>query len=140
MEKIRNLMINMWKMKNIDWMGYELTEDDFFSYHHLIIPKSNGGVRDIWNGAILNRKSSHDYLHVIEKIDYDMFFFLTSELININFQKHMPTEKQLKHIDILLKQFEKEHCGEKYESGEEIIKEQYTIRKTYAPYTSFEHK
>lgn len=51
MKTITKFMINEWKMKQMDWMGYSLERKERFSYHHLIIPKRDNGPESVENGA-----------------------------------------------------------------------------------------
>lgn len=125
---VRKIMINEWKMTNIDWMGYELQKGDIFNYHH-IVKKEHGGLLTIDNGAILcGGISSHQYLHVIECKDYDIYIYLNNLLKNINNQREMPNRQQLLAIDSLLRQFEREHCSDRTSKGKLLIKEPYTRR------------
>ncbi len=126
---IRQLMINEWKMVDTDWMGYKLQRGEIFTYHHLIVPKRFGGQETIDNGAILCGKTAHPYLHVIEAKDYDMFQYITNLLININNQREMPSRQQLLAIDAILRQFEREHCGETTRKGKQLIKTEYVERR-----------
>lgn len=129
MKEVTKLMINEFAIKErgIDFMGYELQEKDIYTFHHLIIPKRAGGPYERWNGAILCGKSSHPYLHSIEDTDLDMFCYLTSEMIDINFKGYLDLNN-LRRIHDLLKQFEKEHCGDYNRHGKPLIKEIYTRR------------
>ena len=56
------------------FMGYTFERTDQLSAHHLIIPARFGGKLTHDNTAILRQNTSHDYLHIIENYDYDMFF------------------------------------------------------------------
>ena len=58
-----------------DFMGYYFDSKEELSFHHLVIAKSKceeygilGGYYE-WNGAILVRLTSHNYLHLIERVD-----------------------------------------------------------------------
>lgn len=108
-------------------MGYSLQKGDIYTFHHLIIPNRHGGAYARWNGAILCGKTAHPYLHVIENKDYDMFCYLTSEMIDINTQGYISTFN-IRNIDALLCQFEREHSGDRTRKGKLLIKEEYTRR------------
>ena len=127
MKEITKIMINMWKMENVDWLGYELQKGDYFSYHH-IKKREFGGKEIINNGAILCSNSSHQYIHLIENKDYEMYLYLTNILMNINNQREMPNKYQLLAIDNILKQFEKEHENDRSKKGKILIKEEYKRR------------
>lgn len=115
-------------MSNIDWMGYELKKGNIFNYHH-IIKKEHGGLLTINNGAILcGGTSSHQYLHIIEYKDFELYVYLNNILQNINSQREMPSRQQLLAIDSILRQFEREHSGDRTSKGKVLIKEEYTRR------------
>ena len=133
---VTNLMINEFKLLELgtDFMGYTLQKGDFYSFHHLIVPRRNcaklhiphdGYIRS--NGAILFGNSSHPYLHVIEKYDYDRFLALSSEMIDENIKGRIDMENLLAIHDIL-QGFEREYCGSYTKKGKPIIKEEYTRR------------
>ena len=126
MKSITNLMIDLYNLKKIDFMGYQFSKRNA-SYHHLIIPRRNGGKETIQNGAILNGQTSHPYLHIVEAKDYDMFLAITSEMIDENIKGHIDKEN-LRYIDDILCQFEREHSGDTTKKGKLLIKEEYTRR------------
>ena len=127
MDETLKTLIKIYKMKDIDWMGYKL--QDRFSYHH-IIKKSNGGRKVLSNGAVLFQ-SSHNYLHTIESYDYDKYLFINQILKDINNQRYMPTKEQLKEIDYVLREFEDEY--EDYLSSRDklLIKKEYRERVSW---------
>lgn len=59
-------MIQIFKPNGIDWMGYRMTEDNPYTFHH-IVEKRDGGSLTIDNGAILTEKA-HKKLNF-----YDLF-------------------------------------------------------------------
>jgi len=124
---IKNLMIYIWKMDDIDWLGYKLEKKDKFTFHH-IIKKCNGGKLEINNGAILTN-ISHPYLHIIESRDFDMYLYLNNILRAINDQRQMPDKLQLLAIKGVLEQFEREHCSDRTSKGKTLIKEEYLKRR-----------
>lgn len=130
MKYVTHLMVNEFKMKQLkfDFMGYDFKKVDDLSYHHLIIPKRNGGLITRENGAILKRDTSHDYLHIIERFDYDMFLAITSEMIDENIKGYLDVENLKKIKDILLC-FEREYSGKTTKKGKEIIKPQYVYTR-----------
>lgn len=85
MKEITKIMINDFKIMKLgyDFLGYKVTRKQDLSYHHLIIPRrtcKDAGIGEgylYWNGAILRQNTSHDYLHIVEKIDPDIFYELT---------------------------------------------------------------
>lgn len=129
MKYITSLMINEYGMKELghDFMGYSLQKGDIYTFHHLIVPRRNGGAITVQNGAILCGKSSHPYLHTIENYDYDMFLAITSEMIDENIKGFLD-KKNLIYIHDILESFEREYSGKRSKKGKEIIKPEYTKR------------
>lgn len=128
MKEVTKLMINEFKIKELgyDFMGYHLNKSDMLTYHHLIIPRRNGGRITRANGAIIQRVP-HDFLHIIENRDMDIFCYITSELIDQNIKGYLDMEN-IRHIHEALCQFEREHSGDRTKKGKLLIKEEYTRR------------
>ena len=80
-----------------------------------------------WNGAILNQSTSHEYLHLIEAKDYDMFLAIASEMIDENIKGYLDRDNLLKIRDIL-EQFERKHCSDRGKRGNLLIKDSYLKR------------
>lgn len=129
MAKITEIMIREFKILELgyDFMGYSLNKGDIYTYHHLMIPNREGGQASFENGAILCGASSHPYLHAIEEVDYGIFYELRKEMIEMH-KKCCIDIENLKKINALLCQFERENCSAKLKNGRPLIKEQYTIR------------
>lgn len=123
---ITRVMFNIYDITDRDFMGYSVDKNNA-SFHHLIIPRRNGGPKTVKNGAILNNQSSHPYIHLIELKDYDIFFRITREMIKENRLGKLDKDL-IKKIHDLLNVFEREHSGDHNISGEPIIKEEYTKR------------
>lgn len=87
MKCLTNEMIHDFRIMKLgyDFLGYEVKRKNELSYHHLIIPKRECKEQGLgqglyyWNGAILVQKTSHDYLHNIERADPEIFYLITSE-------------------------------------------------------------
>ena len=135
MRAITKHMIKHYKIMKlkIDFMGYEVSKINTLSFHHLIVPHRNCKTFGLgegyvwWNGAILNQSTSHDYLHLIEVKDYDMFLAITSEMIDENVKGYLDKENLLRIRDIL-EQFEREHCSDRGKKGNLLIKDSYLRR------------
>ena len=123
MSDILRVMIKIWDMNTMDWLGYDNLER--YSFHHLK-KKCDGGKRIISNGGVLHQ-SSHSYLHTIEYYDYDKYLYLNMILRHINEQKYMPTIEQLKQIKYVLKEFQNEYEGKNSSREKPIIKKEYRI-------------
>ncbi len=135
MNEVKIQLIRDFRLRKLgyDFMGYDFNNVNDLSFHHLIVPRRNCGLLNLgkgyfyWNGAILRRDTSHEYLHLIESIDYDRFLYLTSELIEIKIQKIILMEN-LRRINDCLETFEREHGSDKNKRGY-LIKEEYTRRR-----------
>jgi hypothetical protein len=123
MKYITKLMIEEYNLKNIDFMGYRFNRSNA-SYHHLIIPRRMGGPESIENGAVLNGKTSHPYLHIVEGIDLNMFVSITQEIIDEKALGRLDKEC-LERIDDILSRFEKEHSGKRTSKGKVLIKPEF---------------
>ena len=129
------MMIKRYALKSLkyDFMAYPFNHEKELSFHHLIIPKrlsEKRGIGDgyvMWNGAILVQNTSHNYLHIIEQYDRDMFLAITKEMIDENKKGYLDIAN-LKRIDDILSQFEKEYWNVRTRKGSYIIKEEYTKR------------
>lgn len=126
MKEITITMINLFKIEEVDFMGYSINKSTL-SYHHLIVPRRLGGPETIDNGAILNRLTSHPYLHIIENRDPEIFFLVTSEMVDENIKRKIDLEN-LRKINDLLNTFESEFCSSLTRKGKPLIKEEYTKR------------
>ena len=135
MKEITKLMINEYRIMKLkmDFMGYSVQKKESLSFHHLIVPhreckqKGLGEGYFKWNGAILRQETSHDYLHIIENIDPEIFYLITSEMIDENLKGKLDKENLLRIYD-LLEYFEREHIDDRNKKGKRIIKPEYTKR------------
>lgn len=116
-----------------DFMAYPVFNNSNLSFHHTIVSHRKCKQDNLgsgywkWNGSILVQDTSHDYLHVIERIDEDMFYAITSELVDMNMKGKLDVEN-LRYIHDILTCFEREHCGDRTRKGKSLIKEKYTRR------------
>lgn len=136
MRDITNLMIYKYNLDKFgfDFMGYEFQKENELSFHHLIVPRRLCAYKKIeddgyveWNGAILVQDTAHNYLHIIEQYDRELFDGITNEIIDEKNNGSIRMEN-LKRIDILLNYFEKEYEGITNKHGEQLIKEKYKQR------------
>ena len=133
MKAITSDMIRLYKLKQLgyDFMAYRYSKKQA-SYHHMIVPKRNGGAETIQNGAVLMRDTAHDFIHRIEMVDNDVFNDITSEMIDENIKGFLDP-KNLVRINEILDYFIKEHCGDRTSKGHPLIKEEY-VRKRVRKY------
>ena len=130
MKEITKIMVNDFKIMKLgyDFLGYKVNRKQDLSYHHLIIPRRHckgAGLGEgylYWNGAILRQNTSHNYLHIIENIDPEIFYLITSEMIDENIDN-------LKRIKDLLIYFEKEHDHDITKSGKLLIKREFVTSR-----------
>lgn len=130
-------MVEEFRIKKLkyDMMGYSQQSGDLITFHHLIIPHRHCKEQGLgegylrWNGAILYT-TPHEYLHLIEAKDYELFMTITSELIDENVKGFIDAEN-LRYIDDCLNYFEKEHCSDRGKKGKLLIKEQYLHRNKF---------
>jgi len=136
MRDITKLMILKYNLLELkyDFMGYEFNKEKELSFHHLVVPKRICKVQNIseegyleWNGSILTQKTAHNYLHILERYDKDMFNAITLQMIDENMKGYLDT-KNIKYIDDVLQCFEREYSGARTKNGNFLIKEEYTKR------------
>lgn len=131
MKPITKEMIKKYGIKDFDFMGYDIKRKEVLSFHHLIVARrycKQQGLGEgylMWNGAILVQDTSHEYLHTIEQIDYDVFCALTSEMIDMNIKGYLDKDNLQQIKDILL-YFEREHDHDRNKKGRLLIKREYT--------------
>lgn len=130
MKEITRQMVKMYKLNKLgyDFCGYTFNNSNELSYHHLIVPKRNGGEETFENGAILVQKSSHEYLHSIERIDYDMFLAITSEILDENMKGYIDIDN-LKRIRDILLCFERDYGHLKTNNGKQLVKRSYIYNR-----------
>lgn len=126
MKEITKIMYYKYALNKLkfDFMGFAFNKPDELSYHHLIIPRRYNGPTTIENGAILKQATAHNYLHTIERYDLDMFSAITSEMIDENIKGYLDMEN-IKAIDDILNNFEREYLGKRTKKGHLLIKPEY---------------
>ena len=132
MRPITREMIKTYKIKKLkyDFMGYNIHRMEDLSFHHLIVPKrecKDAGLGEgylLWNGAILNQSTSHDYLHLIERIDREKFLQITYYMIQENKLGELDINliKQIREVLLL---FEQEQQGKTDKKGHLLIRKPY---------------
>lgn len=136
MKEITKYMIKNFRIMKLgyDFMGYKIDRKESLSFHHLVIAKKD--CKDLgygegyyqWNGAILVQNTSHDYLHTIERIDRDVFLYITSRMIEENKLGRLDIS-QLRLIRDALIYFEREHKCDRNSKGRLCIKEEYVSKR-----------
>ena len=134
MREITKEMIKSYKIKEFDFMGYDIKKKQGLSFHHLIVPHRESRHYGIgegyvwWNGAILVQHTSHDYLHLIENKEEEIFNRITSEMIDENVKVKLDIDN-LKRIKNLLIYFEKEYQNKRSKKGKILIKSSYILER-----------
>lgn len=136
MKQVTKDMIRIYNIKKLkyDFMGYTINRMDSLSFHHLIVPHRECKACGLgegylqWNGAILRQDTSHDYLHIIESIDRNIFLQITDCLIRENRLGYL-SQEELRKIRILLLMFEKEHENDTNKNGKKVIKTKYITER-----------
>lgn len=110
-----------------DFMGYTFDSKQELSYHH-IQTKKLGGETTYENGAVLNRFTSHNYIHVIEDTDFKLFLEI-SQILRDEHQCKAITKEHLVEIRRILEFFEKKYEHKCTSKGLLIIKEDFVRRR-----------
>ena len=128
MKEVTKLMINEFKIKELgyDFMGYSLQKDDKYTFHHLVIPKRRGGLTMRENGAILFT-TPHQYLHVIELYESDIYDYITQELVAMNQKGYLDVENLIR-IHEALEFFEQKYENKYTKRGKKLIRVKYKNR------------
>ena len=109
-----------------DFMGYYFDDKKELSYHH-IQTRHHKGKTTYENGALLNRNTSHNYIHIIEEYEFQLFIELSQELIAEH--KDGITKEHLLAIRQMLEFFEQKYKEQYTKRGILIVKEEYVRRR-----------
>lgn len=96
-------LIKIFEITDTCFMGFPLTKDSRFTFHHCI-KKEDGGTNSIDNGAVLTREA-HELLNYIEMNYYDIYYKINEKLKEISNGKKHPTKEQLYEIKSLINDF-----------------------------------
>lgn len=126
MDKTRIEMLEIYKpISGLDWLNYKLVKDKV-TFHH-IKKRDNGGKKVVNNGALL-MPVAHQYLHLIESKDMNIYIGINKIFEYINQQQYEPTAEQRQMLEYLLLQFENQHRFDKGSKGKILIKHKYLER------------
>ena len=131
MKQVTHEMIEIFRINKLkyDFMGYTFKRTNELSFHHLIVPKRECKAQGLgegylfWNGAILKQDTSHDYLHIIERIDRKCFEKITEILVYENQMRKLDKESLIRIRELLLS-FEERYKYEETKGGRRLIKSQ----------------
>lgn len=132
MRGITKLMVNDFNLKKLgyDFAGFHFNRTNELSFHHLIVPHKDSKLFGIgegyvyWNGAILVQSTSHEYLHLIERMDRVMFLAITDALVKENKQGYID-DYNIKYIHNIMEEFEDKYSNVKNKKGKLLIKREY---------------
>ena len=120
-------MLKVYKpISNLDWLNYRIIRKCDLTYHH-IVKKCDGGDNSISNGALL-LPTPHQYLHLIENLDIEIYIKLNEIFKIINKQGYEPTLEQRRLIEYLLQEFELIHKWDKGPKGKILVQKKYLKR------------
>lgn len=128
MTKLKTKLYEKFDMSSLgyDFMGYEFENKKELTYHH-ILPKNLGGKTTFDNGALLIG-DSHNYIHLVEVMDFKLFIELSQELKKEH-EKGEITKEQLVAIRQMLDFFEDKYKNSYARNGTLLIKEEFVRRR-----------
>ena len=129
MSRLREKLYKEYKLEELgyDFLGYTFDSKKELSTHH-ILPKHSGGETKKNNLCILNRFTSHNYIHLIEEYDYKVFLELSKYLLE-EVKKGEISREQLLRIEDALQFFEYKFRDEEDRYGEKLIKPEYKEKR-----------
>jgi hypothetical protein len=129
MSRLREKLYKIYNLEELgfDFMGYEFGSKKELSTHH-IIPRHTGGQTKKGNLCVLNRTTSHNYIHLIEDYDYKAFLNISRLLLEQVKQGKIDIE-EIKRINELLLIFEEKHKDDEAKNGTLLIKEEYKTKR-----------
>ena len=128
MSTIVSEMRDLYRLRGYDFMGYTFNSVRDLSFHH-ITKACDGGQKDLSNGSLLNKNTSHPYLHIIECKELKMYLMINEILRQINLQQAPPTKNQLILIRDILLEFEDKYKNATNSAGKRLIRKPYTERR-----------
>lgn len=135
MKQVSKLLIDEFKINELgyDFMGFYLQKGSILSFHHLVLSKEYckkaklGKGYWYWNGVILCQDTSHEYLHLIQRYNDELFRYITSEMLDMKIKGFIDVNNLIS-INQMLDYFEYQHIEEKDDKGKYLIKEKYLDR------------
>lgn len=129
MSRLKERLYKDYKLEQLgyDFLGYTFESKKELSTHH-ILPKNSGGKTDKKNLCILNRFTSHNYIHLIEDYDKKVFLQISSHLL-----KQVSLGKididEIRKIRELLEFFEYKYRNEYARNGDILIRPEYKSKR-----------
>jgi len=133
MSRLREKLYKEYRLEELgyDFLGYTFNTKKELSTHH-ILPRHSGGQTKKNNLCVLNRFTSHNYIHLIEDTDYKVFLEISKYLLE-QVKKGEISMDQLLRIDDALQFFEFKYRNEEDRHGELLIKPEYKKRIILKP-------
>ena len=125
MSRLRERLYKDYKLQDLgyDFMGYEFEKKTDLSTHH-ILPRHAGGKTKKDNLCVLNRYTSHNYIHLIEDTDYKIFLQVSKFLLE-QVKKGEINIEQISRIIEVLEVFEHKYKDAESRNGDLLIKPEY---------------
>lgn len=129
MSRLRERLYKDYNLETLgyDFMGYEFSTKKELSTHH-VLPRHSGGKTKKDNLCILNRYTSHNYIHLIEDTDYKVFLEISKYLLE-EIKKGEISQDQLLRINDALEFFEFKFRDEEDRHGDRLIKPEYKSKR-----------
>lgn len=129
MSRLRERLYKEYNLEQLgyDFLGYTFDSKKELSTHH-ILPRHSGGQTKKNNLCVLNRYTSHNYIHLIEDYDKKVFLQISSHLLKqVNLGKIDIDE--IRQIIDLLEFFEFKYRDEESRNGEKLIKPEFKEKR-----------
>lgn len=129
MSRLREKLYKSYDLESLgyDFMGYEFSYKKELSTHH-IIPRHSGGSTKKDNLCVLNRYTSHNYIHLIEDYDYKTFLQISKCLME-QVKLGKISIGEINAIYELLCNFEYKYRNAEARTGGLLIKEEYKTKR-----------
>ena len=129
MSRLRERLYKEYHLEELgyDFLGYTFDSKKELSTHH-ILPRHSGGQTKKNNLCVLNRYTSHNYIHLIEDTDYKVFLEISKYLLE-QVAKGEISRDQLLRIEDALQFFEFKFRDEEDRHGERLIKPEYKTKR-----------
>lgn len=95
------VMVQKYNTRKKDWMGYTIDRSNKLTIHH-IFKQVYGGPNDFSNYALLVEKS-HNYLHLLEMKDHEVYLQLNALFKELNESLEEPDDYYYEKVENVLK-------------------------------------
>lgn len=134
MNAVKQQLIRAFEIDKLgfDMMGYTFKRLDELTYHHLYVSSKKTTRKTFKNGAILNGATAHTYLHLIEKMEPQIYRLIRAILIDEKTIGQIDIE-HLKKIREALELFERLHGEDIAKSGPDfyVIKDDFREKRIH---------